>query len=210
MNKIVKFTVVAAAVVALGISQANAMTEVWSAQVSSFLTLADGTTGVPSGGKIELGILGTNTVSGLQALALNPAGLDAAFVDWAVNSIGTGTGIDGSWSITTGAPGAGFFSQQIYLLAFNTANSASASQVGLFTNPSWVFPASDAANPGTIELSDAGLLALIGAIGGNTVTTPSELDGGQAIKLAVVPEPSSVVLAGLGLLGLVGLIRRRS
>jgi hypothetical protein len=53
-------------------------------------------------------------------------------------AVGDGTGLPASWDVSRSA--AGYGGQHIYLLAVDTPNLAKASQVGIFTAPSWVFP----------------------------------------------------------------------
>jgi len=206
MNKIQKIGVILAAV-ALTASTSQAMSENWSAQLSRFLTLTGGTTGVPAGDLVEIGIVSSPATA---AAATSPAQLQATLNVFGTTTIGTGTaGVAGSFATATGAPGAGFFSQQIYLVAYNAATVGAATQFGMFTDTSWVFPASDGASANSLDLGDAGVTAVKGTLSSGTVTSPSDIAGGDAAALAsAVPEPSTWVLVGTGLLGLLGLRRR--
>jgi hypothetical protein len=210
MNKIQKVAVmlVAAAAVA-STSQVYALTENWSAAVSRFLTLTGGTTGVPSGDLIEIGLV--SNPSGAAA-ATTGTQLASFMTVFATGLVGDNVGIDGAFSEATASPGAGFFTGQIYLLAFNASTAGAATQGGLFTNTGWLFPASDGAAANSLDLGDAGTTAVLGALTSGTVTSPAGLAGSDAGSLAtfpVVPEPSTWVLVGTSLLGLLA-FRRRS
>ena len=207
MNKIQKVGVVVAAVV-ITASQAFALTENWSAQLSRFLTLQGGTTGVPIGDLIEIGIVSN---PGAAAAATTPAQLQALITVFASSTVGTGTGIAGSFTVGSTAPGAGFFGGQVYLVAYNAATVAAATQGGMFTDATWLFPVSDGAAPGNMDLGDVGVSAPRGTLSSGTVTSPADIAGTDAASLAVfpVPEPSTWVLVGSSLLGLLA-FRRRS
>lgn len=168
------------------------MQQDWSAFNTRFLTLRGGTTGVPQGDYIAIGLV-TNTAYTASLANVSPSAVASSIVIWDSGTVGDGIGIDGTFAISSTKSGAGFFSQQIYLLAVNAPTVAAATQVGVFTNPSWIFPASDAAAPGAIDLSDVGTTALIGALTDGTITTPGDIAGGDAAALG-----PPVAVTGLG------------
>jgi len=157
------------------------MTEDWSAINTRFLTLRGGTTGVPQGDYIAIGLV-TNTAYTASLANFSPSAVASSMILWDSSTVGAGIDIDGTFAVSSTKPGAGFFSQQIYLLAVNAPTVAAATQVGVFTNPSWIFPASNT-GAGAIELSDAGTTALIGALADGTITTPPDIAGGDAAAL---------------------------
>jgi hypothetical protein len=53
-------------------------------------------------------------------------------------AVGDGTGFPASWDVSLSAPG--FAGQKIYLLAIDKPSLAAATDLGIFTAPSWVFP----------------------------------------------------------------------
>ena len=199
----------AAAALALA-THASAMSVSWNAQVSRFLTLSDQATLVPQGDLIEIGI--TSASQATLNSATTATQLAANFTIVAAGFVGDTVGLPGTFAESTATPGAGFFSKQIYLLAFNANAPAGATQAGVFTDTSWLFPPTDTAGTSIIDLGDSGVTAQVGSLASGTVVG-SGLDGTDAGALkggyTVVPEPSSIVLVALGLLGGLGVIRRR-
>ncbi|HXI85219.1 MAG TPA: PEP-CTERM sorting domain-containing protein [Verrucomicrobiae bacterium] len=127
----------------------------------------------------------------------------------------------GVFSFSKTASDTGFLHTQIYVVAFNNATGVGATQEGIyFVNDSnasnWKFPATaDFPNSTSFDMQDmftsgnavtpsAGSTVVFGSTQRDTV------NGDNAVKLALVPEPSTWMLVGTGLLGLLGLRRRRS
>jgi len=120
--------------------------------------------------------------------------------------------------------GAGFFSSQAYIICFDAATAASAGQWGVFKGASvgnvgdaWIFPAADnnAMIPTfTMEnvpasgviVGSFGALAYAAAWAQDTDSPGTE----YVDAYALIPEPSTYMLVGTGLLGLLALRRRRS
>ena len=180
----------AAFALVLWASQASAITEFWEAFDTRFLTLHGGTTGVPQGDYIAIGLV-TNTAYTASLTNVSPSAVASSMILWDSGAVGVATDIDGAFLVMSVKSGAGFFGQRIYLLAVNAPTVAAATQVGVFTNPSWVFPANDTGT-GAIELSDAGTTALIGALTAGTITTPPDIAGLDAAALGssvAVTEP---------------------
>jgi hypothetical protein len=144
--------------------------------------------------------------------ATDPSGLTTVdlrdsfqmFASFASNSGPAGFFGVGDFPITAVGGAAG---QHIYLVVTDTPDVASANQIAVVTNttdPDWEFPASDLGfTPGLsmddIVLSAAGSSILTGVEG--TATS-----GFPVIQLAGIPEPSTSLLA---LIGIAGLLRRR-
>jgi len=195
MKKYAKYAV-AAALVAMGAYQANAMTVNWG-DLGVPITYSNGYNVLPTGSAdVYVGSDTLNTVGGFTLWA---AGADVNDV----NPNGTGVigdGVaDGLFAESDGGAGAGFFNAQIYIEVGN-GNA-------LVTNPSWKFGASDSSTS-TIDIGDPGLVIVVGSLG----TTTDEYPGtpGLISSIPLVPEPSSIALVVMGLLGGLTLIRLRS
>ena len=216
MNGKKTLVAVIAAILCMG-TGAYALSINWGFDQKGF-TDSGGVNGLPLGDLVGIGTFGTLTDLQIGALT-TPSAVWAAFSSYATGAIGDGNnappdplGILAEPS--TGAAGAGFFTKTIYVVAFNNAdpNSATGMWVGKGPEPDWVFPADDNGNI---------------FIGGNLFTSASVLIGGyspgtfnnlfqegtfDALTLTgtVIPEPSTMMLVGTGLLGLLAIRRRRS
>jgi hypothetical protein len=209
MNRFTKYAAILVGVALIGsASQTFGFAVAWGTFESRFLTLDGGTTGVAQGSLVKIGILSTseaNMIANQNSIAF----IDANFNAWKTSTVGDATSLDGAWTTVSTGPGAGFFSQLIYVLAYNAPTAGSATQVGLYKVTGLLFPTSDGAAQVTWDIGDPAAVAVIGALHTGTIVTPTDLAGGDAAALHLVPEPSSIALVGLGLLGAVGMIRRR-
>jgi hypothetical protein len=215
MNKTQKFVGIIAAVAALVIaSQVYAFTETWSANTPVVLALEDQATAVPQGCLIEIGTVAPANLSAIINAAYvnkSPSQVEGLFVPFTTGLVGDGWGMDGLFTRTDGVSAPGLTGKQVYILAFDAATAAGAGEVGLFAvtnNANWLFPADDDLGTGSVDLGDAGLVALIGSLGAGTIASPTDLLGLDAAALYTIPEPSTLMLVGLGLFGAVGLMRR--
>lgn len=201
MNRFRKYTsTLATFVVVLWASHASAMSQEWDAAQTRFLTSPGGTTGLPSGDLLKLGILSGATAADMAGNQDSLAFINAHFSTWATGLVGDGVGsIDGAWQISSSSPGAGFFSTQLYILAYNAATAGAATQVGLYTNPSWISPDSDGAASQSFDLGDAGVQAIIGTLTSGTCTSPGDIAGGDAASLRALPPipPCSVTTTNI-------------
>jgi len=216
MKGIIKVSAVIAAAV-LCVSAAQAMTVGLTA--ASWPIGDANSLGLAQGDLVELGIT-SHTAAQIDSAFTGggASAVQALFTIWATDTIGDGTGADSSIAATIVSPGAGFFGAQAYMLVFN--QSSVGGNVGVFAGTpfngqtsanadSWLYPLSDSAGAKQFDTGDVNangvVLGSIGAINDGS----SVFNGSPALLLATVPEPSSIALVVLGLLGGFGLIRRR-
>jgi hypothetical protein len=213
----------------------GAATVVFGADDSVYFGLAN-SLALPAGDGVYMGQFSISDTS-IQVLGAElavPAESQTAystlvsdFVPLSVNplfSIGTGAGGDaGAIGVTFAGANAGFASGNVYLMVVNTATTAGAGQVGVFRGDStWTYPANMNTGGISIDTDQALTSPLIGsytasqnaAAGGYAYDSDSGNDYGDIASLdlaviASVPEPSTYVLVVLGMLGGIGMIRRR-
>ena len=220
MNKGIKYLVAGLAATGLVMStQAAPITVNWGAADVTGISLAGGNTPLPAGDLLEIG-----TYNG----AINGTSL-ANFVVFGTSSSAGGASIPGFWNATTTADEGSIGHSNIYIVAFNAATVGAATQEGVWRavgNAAWAFPkASDIPNSTTIDLEDVlnnpGTAGAAYANAGNQIVgggigfvanDPNDVNTSTSwLRLAtLVPEPSTYMLVGTGLLGLLGLRRRRS
>lgn len=125
-------------------------------------------------------------------------------------------GGSGSDNSAVGAPtNADFFNgKNVYVWIFNGSTIGAATQMGLYDSPGvWTFPTNASGVGDTVNLSSlpaTTVLAVTGSVGGpvGTVTSSGGPGGFGVIQLAGVPEPSTVFLSALGLVGMASRRRR--
>lgn len=189
----------------------------WSAGSTTGLQLGDGSNlALPQGDWIALVTLNTGVSESDIQTAFNAGNLTTVISDlkiYGTSTVGTGAGVDGAFSTQSSSSDNSFFGLQIYIAAANTSNPASATQFGLWTTSQWTFPDATAiggANTTSIDLESANHAALGVLTSASTdLKQKTGFNLAAQLELLPVPEPSSFVLAALGILGAAGLIRRR-
>ncbi len=198
----------AATVLCLG-TGAYAMTVSWTGWSSTWTTEADGTTPVPQTATIELGTFALNDAA-IKALSGKAAVVDA-FSVWATGHMGDGIGMDGVFAENSIADGTGYYTNNAYLVVID------GNQYGVFRAPAainmvtdaWIFPPDDYGAP---SMDINGITDLTGVLIGNFNAAGQQRNAFAELgadTLNLIPEPSTVMLVGAGLLGVLGMIRRR-
>jgi PEP-CTERM motif-containing protein len=231
---ILKFAAVTAAVMCVASARVYAAATVaLGADDSNFFATSTGVY-LNDGSLVEMGQFSVNDAT-IAALAsgntLTPANYATLLSDFVPLSgsfsfgIGTGTSAaagdknSGAISATFSGSNAGFASGAIYLLVINSNTTGAATQVGVFKgDTTWTYPAN--MNTGGIQIDTdnaltAPLLGTFASVTGagngyNNTDGNGNATLGQLRLDAIVPEPSTYLLVGTGLLGLLGLRRRRS
>ena len=212
MKNGIKYLVAGLVATGLTVSSYATISATLNAANNSYVTDNTGSLNYLSGDRVELGTFSVAPTVGSPSLA--------NFTVFATALTGTGIGV-GSFSATGTIPSAGAFSHtQIYLVVFNNASGVNPSQLAIADvndaiNTAWRFPAdADIPNSTTFELDSlfSGTTGAAVAAGqiiygsvGQDASGPYNL-----LKTQLVPEPSTWMLVGTGLIGLLGLRRRRS
>jgi len=210
-----------------------------SAIDTNYLALAGGTAMVPQGDLIligDFGVVGDATIQGLATgNVLTPANYSTLLNDFIpANIIGSGT-VGAGTGPDDGAFNSAFEENNMpawgnqYLLVFNQTSTnrvGNSTQVGVFRGASWIaansgdwqFSNNKANGTAGADLDDAATVPLLGTYTANTTldSTWNDAEVGAASintfnldQVMAIPEPSSIMLVVVGLLGMVGLIRRR-
>ena len=210
MKKGLKYLFVGIVAVAVSIgARAGDIVVNWNAFQSTGVALSSPTiTEVPLGSTIQIGYFTIAPTPGSASLA--------NFVSWATDTINDG--FPGYWlsSNTQDEAGTagGVNGRQIYLVVTGPGN-----ELGIFSSslPSWKFPTSADLVPTTSI--DVNNLVDNAGTAGNSLAASAQIifgsgpvfnagDGFSYLKLAVVPEPSTYLLVGMGLLGALAFRRR--
>jgi hypothetical protein len=219
MKNGIKYLVAGLVATGLAVSSSYATVSVtWGTSSTTYLSdsggAADDATQLASGDLLEIGTFATA-----------PGSVTLANVQSVLSSFevfGSGTidpSVPGSFSITSAnTAGVTFTGKQIYLVAYNAATTGAATEAGIFyaSIASWTMPAdgptaNTTIDPGDLFGANNGVSATLGANGhvvyGNTAFDAA---GYSLLDTApIVPEPSTWMLVGTGLIGLLG-FRRRS
>jgi len=229
MKGFIKYSAIIAAAM-FCVTQAQAFTVSYAANAGTAIAQNDGSQ-LAGPSLIEFGYTSStkaqisNAFYNAATPALGVSAVNALFSIWATDQTTSGTDptAPGTFSSGSGNGGAGFFSKQIYMLAFDASTIAGASQVGVFSggpnfgqsngSDPWTFPANDQTQIG-IECSDVTAPGVVlGGYGTDNGAGDAAWMGGtpNGLLLAAfpVPEPSTIMLVVLGMLGAIGLIRRR-
>jgi hypothetical protein len=188
----------------------------WTAFAAA-LTLQNGTSLDPATSLIRLGYFSISD-SAVIAGQLSPTTLNSSFVQLQSGAVGDIGGVQAGQNGIYGESFTGDFTttfasaagKNIYVWAFNTTNLVTATQQGIFK---WTaqypndIPVPGAASVDLGDLLHGGGTILVGTPGSGTVNTGA--GPLEHVNMAIIPEPSSLALVGLGLFGLLGLIRQR-
>jgi hypothetical protein len=199
---------VVAGLIAAGLaasSYAAAITVNWATLVNTYVSDSSGNP--LTGDLLEIGTFASLPTVGSANLA--------SFVVF-----GTATDdSDGVFVESTTASDSVFAHKQIYFVAFNNATGAgpgAGGQEAIFYVPditlsNWRFPAgTDIITSTTLDLQD-GFVGDTGVLANNAVVVYGKtgVETDPSSLLETVPEPSSIALVAMGLLGGIGMIRRR-
>lgn len=219
MKNGIKYLVAGLVATGLTVSSYATVTVSWGTFGNSFISDSGGAatdaTQLAPGDLLEIGTFAT--APGVVTLA-NVQSVLASFEVFGSGTINQGAGAFTLSSANTA--GATFGGNQIYLVAYNAATSGAASQAGIYFAsdagvPAWKMPADGPTANTTIDVADifganSGVSATPSA-NGHIVYGGTAFDSGGFSLLttaSIVPEPSTWMLVGTGLLGLLGLRRR--
>jgi hypothetical protein len=227
MKNGIKYLVAGLVATGLAVSSSYASVTVsWA--TGNFTYLSDSGGAATDGSQLAAGDLleiGTFAVAPVGVTLATVQATLASFEVFGSGTINNGIGAFNIVSANTAAPL--FTGQQIYLVTYNASTKLLATQAGIFYADdtmvtSWKMPADSATastiiDPFSLFGADDGVSATLGPAGhvvyGGTAFDGSGGPGASYTLLdtaSIVPEPSTWMLVGTGLIGLLGLRRRRS
>jgi hypothetical protein len=215
-------------------AQASTATINWAAFDTAGVAIlggsSSGSTPAPINDLVEMGYWSTAPSAG-STYSAGIAGftvIQAEYFNWDVGANDAGAGFfKASTNIVSTAA---YAHDQIGVVAYNATTSGAATEAGIWylnmsNNANWRVPANSDipssstfdietmfANPGVNVLPAPGSTIVFGGTPYFVQSDPNNFGGNtEWLPMAnIIPEPSTIVMVGLGLLGMVGLMRRRS
>ena len=210
MNKMKKMSV--ALIVALAMNSGHAALTITGATASSYnFALSDGNI-LSNGAIFQIGYydraVTSASFSGLSSASAFETGW-TSLASSTANAFETPGLRSATADLATGINT--YEGKSIVMLVFNASTISGSTQVGVFSNSSWIVPVNPTGITPTdyaFDVSDVGTQALFGSLSLGTGAYAAEGVVNSA-RLNVIPEPSSVSLLALGVAGLVALRARR-
>jgi len=218
--KSIKYIVAAAIAASLTVSSYATVAVTWATSSSTYITdsggAADDGTTLANGDVLEIGTWASLPSAITQGNVQAELSSFEVFGTGSVN-LGNGNGFGLASSATAGPT---FTGKQIVMIAFDQPTftvTPGSTQVAIFytSASNWIMPADSATAATTIDPADlfptqgsanlaSGAKVLFG-------TADADVENGYSLidTMTIVPEPSSIALVVMGLLGGFGLIRRR-
>ncbi len=205
-------------IIAAGVQPAFASTIIFSSTGGGRAAVDASSTPLPDGRQVLVGRFsnpgGISLSAGSAANILASGGwsqFDGALTTGSI--FGTPGKLIGQTQDNTASANA-FNLQTVYVVVFNTTTTGTATQMGIFTDPTavgigvaaWTFPSNTGGvgDSTTLDMNHTGFVS-VGSVG----TVVGSGNGSQFKLTALVPEPSAVALLIPGVIGLLGYRRLR-
>jgi len=209
--------IAAAVLLTVQTGRVNAAVVDWTAVENTALTYEDGTP-APSSTLLFIGefLIDDAAVATQLADWLNPAFRDANFRTFGSGEASTSAGnTPGLFQLQSDNDAVVFYGKRISLLAVDVG----AQQVGAYSSslPGWFFP-TDADTEGTTAIDiqqlinsplDAAFIIGSAGSGGLTGGDFGPFEFRSSVRLVLVPEPTTALMVGMGLLGILSIRRRK-